>query len=74
MAREAQPLVTVGRGGVRSVEIFKAKLRRVIKGTDYHFVPVERYLPYDSKKERRYCTSIELLSDLGQKCSGQGAL
>ena len=35
MAREAQLLVTVGRGGVRSVGIFKAKLHKVIKGTDY---------------------------------------
>ena len=30
VAREAQLLVTVGRGGVRSVGIFKAKLRKVI--------------------------------------------
>ena len=30
MARKAQLLVTVGRGGVRSVGIFKAKLRKVI--------------------------------------------
>ena len=40
MAREAQLLVTVGRGGVRSVGIFKAKLRKVIKGTNYPFVRV----------------------------------
>ena len=38
MAREAQLLITVGRGMVRSVEIFKAKLREVIKGMDYLFV------------------------------------
>ena len=30
MAHEAQLLVTLGRGGVRSVGIFKAKLRMVI--------------------------------------------
>ena len=51
MAHEAQLLVTVGRGGVRSVRIFKAKLRKVIKGTGYPFVRVKMYLPYDSKKE-----------------------
>ena len=38
MACKAQFLITVGRGGVRSVRIFKAKLRKVIKGTDYPFV------------------------------------
>ena len=38
VAHEAQLLVTIGRGGVRSVRIFKAKLRKVIKGTDYPFV------------------------------------
>ena len=38
MACEAQPLITVGRGGVRSVGIFKAKLHKVIKGMDYPFV------------------------------------
>ena len=43
MAREAQLLITVGRGGVRSVRIFKAKLRNVIKGTDYPFVR-EKYI------------------------------
>ena len=42
MAREAQLLVTIGRGGVRSVGIFKAKLRKVIKGMDYPFVWVEK--------------------------------
>lgn len=42
MARKAQLLVTVGRGGVRSVRIFKAKLRKVIKGTDYPFVWVKK--------------------------------
>ena len=30
MARKAQLLITIGRGGVRSVGIFKAKLRKVI--------------------------------------------
>ena len=75
MAREAQLLITVGRGGVRSVRIFKAKLRKVIKGTDYPFIRVERYLPYDTKqKERWYHTSMEPPSDLGQKCLGRGAL
>ena len=43
VAHEAQLLVTVGRGGVQSVRIFKAKLRKVIKGTNYPFVRVERY-------------------------------
>ena len=38
VAREAQLLVIVGRGGVRSVEIFRAKLRKVVKGTDYPFI------------------------------------
>ena len=51
VAREAQLLVTVDRGGVRSVRIFKAKLCKVIKGTNYPFVRVKRYLPYDSKKK-----------------------
>ena len=41
MAHKAQLLVTVGRGGVRSAGIFKAKLRKVIKGTDYPFVWVK---------------------------------
>ena len=41
MAREAQLLVTVGRGRVWSVGMFKAKLRMVIKGTDYPFVRVK---------------------------------
>ena len=41
MAYEAQLLITVGRGGVRSVRIFTAKLRKVIKGTDYPFVWVK---------------------------------
>ena len=52
VAREAQLLVTVGRGRVRSVRMFKAKLRKVIKGMNYPFVWVKRYLPYDSKEER----------------------
>ena len=38
VAREAQLLVTVGRRGVRSVGIFRAKLRKVVKGTNYPFV------------------------------------
>ena len=38
VAHEAQLLVTIGRGGVQSVEIFKAKLCKVIKGMDYPFV------------------------------------
>ena len=50
VAREAQLLVTVGRGGVRSVGIFKAKLRKVIKGMDYPFIREKMYLSYDSKK------------------------
>ena len=37
VAREAQLLVTVGSGGVRLVRMLKAKLRKVIKGTDYTF-------------------------------------
>ena len=51
MAREAQLLVTVGSGRVRSVRMFKAKSRKVIKGMDYPFVRVKKHLPYDSKKE-----------------------
>ena len=54
MAYEAQLLITIGRGGVRSVGMFKAKLRKVIKETDYPFVRVKKHLPYDSKKERWY--------------------
>ena len=50
MVRKAQLLVTIGRDGVRSVGIFKAKLRKVIKGTDYTFVREKMYLSYDSKK------------------------
>jgi len=50
VAREAQLLRTVGSGGVRSVVMFKAKSRKVIKGTDYPFVWVKKHLPYDSKK------------------------
>ena len=45
MAREAQLLITVGSGGVQSVGMFKAKSRKVIKGTDYPFVWIEKYLP-----------------------------
>ena len=50
VAREAQLFVTVGRGGVRSVGIFKAKLCKVIKGMDYPFVRKKMYLSYHSKK------------------------
>ena len=38
MAHEAQLLITVGSGEVRSVRMLKAKLRKVIKGMDYLFV------------------------------------
>ena len=65
MAREAQLLVTVSSGRVRSVGMFKAKSCKVIKGTDYPFIRVEEYSPYDSKKERWYCTPVEPPSDLG---------
>ena len=44
VACEAKSLVTVGRDGVRSVGIFKAELRKVIKGTDYPFVQEKMYL------------------------------
>ena len=50
MAHEAQLLITIGSGGVRSVGMFKVKSRKVIKGTDYPFVWVKKHLPYDSKK------------------------
>ena len=73
MAREAELLVTIGSGGVRSVGMFKVKSRKVIKGTDYPFVWVKKHLPYDSRKERWYHTPIEPLSDWGRKCSGRGA-
>ena len=43
VARKAQLLVTVGRGGVRLVGIFKAKLRKVIKGMDYPFIQEKMY-------------------------------
>ena len=52
MAREAQLLITIGSGGMRSVEMLKAKSCKVIKGTDYPFVQVKKHLPRDSKKER----------------------
>ena len=74
MAREAQLLVTVGRGGVRSVRIFKAKLRKVIKGMDYPFVWMKSFYHMLVKKERWYRTPVEPPSDLGQKCLGRGAL
>ena len=45
VAHEAQLLVTVGSGGVRSVGMLKAKLRKVIKGIDYPFVWVKKFLP-----------------------------
>ena len=41
MTHEAQLLVIVGRGGVRSVGMLKQSLRKKIKGTDYHFVWVK---------------------------------
>ena len=72
MARKAQLLVTVGRGGVRSVGIFKAKLRKVIKGTDYPFVQEKMYLSYDNKKERWFRTPVEAPSNPGRKCVGLG--
>ena len=50
MAHEAQPHITIGRGGVRSVGIFKAKLRKVIKGTDYPFIWVEIFYHMIVKK------------------------
>ena len=52
MARTAQLLVTIDRGGVRSVGIFKAKLRKVIKGTNYPFVWVEKGLYHMIVKKR----------------------
>ena len=45
MAREAQLLVTVGSGGVRSVGMLKAKLHMAIKGTNCSFVRVKKFLP-----------------------------
>ena len=57
MGREAQLLVTVGHGGVRSVGMFKAKSRKVIKGTDYPFVWGKKHLPYDSKEKKREVVS-----------------
>ena len=42
VARDAQLLVTVGRGGERSVGMFKAKLHKVIKGMDDPFVWVKK--------------------------------
>ena len=74
MAHEAQLLITVGSGGVQSVGMFKAKLRKVIKGTDYPFVWVKKHLPYDSKEVGWYRTPVEPSSNPGQKCLGQGAL
>ena len=74
MAREAQLLRTVGSGGVRSVGMFKAMSHKVIKGMDYPFIVVKKHLPYDSKKEGWYRTPVGPPSDLGQKCSGRGAL
>ena len=49
VAREAQLLV---RGGVRSVRIFKAKLRKVIKGMDYPFVWVKKGIYHMIVKKR----------------------
>ena len=57
MASEARLLITVCRGGVRSVRS-KNKSRRVIKGMECPFVRAmpfrlgEKFLPCDSKKER----------------------
>ena len=45
VAREAQLHIAIGSGGVRSVGMLKAKLHKVIKGVDYPFVRVEKYLP-----------------------------
>ena len=45
---------------MRSVEKFKAKSHKVIKGMDYIFAQVKKHLPYDSKEKK--------------KCSGWGAL
>ena len=45
MAREAQLLITIGSGRVQSVEMFKAKSCKVIKGTDYPFIWEKMYLP-----------------------------
>ena len=42
MAHEAQLLITIGRGRVRSVGMFKAKLHKVIKGMDDPFVWVKK--------------------------------
>ena len=50
VARVAQLLVTIGRGGVQFVGIFKANLRKVIKGMDYPFIWGKMYLSYDNKK------------------------
>ena len=51
VTREAQLLVTIGRGRVQSVGIFKAKLRKVIEGMDYPFVRRKKcILSYDCKK------------------------
>ena len=68
MAREAQLLITIGSGGVRSVGMFKAKSHKVIKGMDYPFVRIRKHLPYDSKKERWYRTPVDPLGNMGQKC------
>ena len=74
VAHEAQLLVTVGRGGVRSVRIFKAKLRKVIKGTGYPFVRVKMYLPYDSKKREVVLHPRGALEQVGPKVFGLGCL
>ena len=52
VARKAQLLVTVGRGGVPSVRIFRAKLHKVIKGTDYPFVWVKKGIYHMIVKKR----------------------
>ena len=52
VAHEAQLLITVCRGRVRSVRIFKAKLHKVIKGTDYPFVWVKKGIYHMIVKKR----------------------
>ena len=71
VAHEAQLLITIGRGEVRSVEIFRAKSCKVTKGTDYPFVWAKSFY---HKIERWYPTLVEPPSDPGQKCSVRGAL
>ena len=74
VARKAQLLISIGRGGVRSVGIFKTKLRKVIKGMDYPFVQVKSTNHMIIKKRGGIAPPWSPLSDPGRKCSGQGAL